>query len=54
MGNIEGKQVKALLDTRAYEKGQTVSSHQFQELHLRGHSFHPDWNYTISERTKAT
>jgi Rhodopirellula transposase DDE domain len=43
-----GLQVKALLDRRTYEKGQKVSSHQIQELHLRGHSFHPDWNYTIS------
>jgi len=49
-----GLHVKALLDTRTYEKWQKVSSYQIQELHLRGHSFHPDLNYTLSPRTKAT
>ena len=43
-----GLQVKALLDTRDYETGQQVSSGQMRELHLRGHSFHPDWNYTLA------
>jgi len=42
-----GLKVKALLDTRDYETGQEVSSKQMGELHLRGHSFHPDWNYTL-------
>ncbi|GAC1477269.1 MAG: ISAzo13 family transposase [Steroidobacteraceae bacterium] len=43
-----GLQVKALLDRRDYETGQQISSKQMQELHLRGHAFHPDWNYTLS------
>jgi len=42
-----GLNVKALLDTRDYETGQEVSTQQMGELHLRGHSFHPDWNYTL-------
>jgi hypothetical protein len=42
-----GLKVKAMLDTRTYEKGQKVSNQQIQELNLRRHSFHPDWNYTI-------
>jgi Rhodopirellula transposase DDE domain len=42
-----GLHVKALLDTRDYETGRQVSSRQMRELHLRGHSFHPDWNYTL-------
>jgi transposase len=42
-----GLQVKALLDRHEYETGQQVSSTQMRELHLRGHSFHPDWNYTL-------
>lgn len=42
-----GLKVKALLDTRDYETGQEVSTQQMGELHLRGHSFHPDWNYTL-------
>lgn len=42
-----GLQVKALLDTSDYDTGQEVSSEQMRELHLRGHAFHPDWNYTL-------
>jgi hypothetical protein len=42
-----GLKVKALLDTRDYETGQEVSTQQMGVLHLRGHSFHPDWNYTL-------
>ena len=42
-----GLKVKALLDTRDYETGQEVSTKQMGELRLRGHSFHPDWNYTL-------
>jgi transposase len=43
-----GLKVKALLDRRAYETGQEMSPEQMRELNLRGHSFHPDWNYTLS------
>jgi heme/copper-type cytochrome/quinol oxidase subunit 1 len=32
----------------------TRSIPRILKLHLRGHSFHPDWTYTISPRTKAT
>jgi hypothetical protein len=49
-----GLKVKAMLDTRTYEKGQKVSNQQIQELNLRRHSFHPDWNYTISTNMKAS
>ena len=43
-----GLTVKALLDRGEYEIGQQVTPEQMRELHLRGHSFHPDWNYTLS------
>ena len=49
-----GLQVKAMLDKRTYEKGQKVSSQQILQLSLKGHSFHPDWNYTLSPRTKPS
>lgn len=42
-----GLQVKALIDTREYETGTTVFDEQVRDLHLRGHSFHPDWNYAM-------
>ena len=43
-----GLKVKALLDTRDYETGRQISMNEMKELCLRGHSFHPDWNYTLS------
>jgi hypothetical protein len=43
-----GLKVKALLDTRNYEPGRHVSAKQMTALRLKGHSFHPDWNYTLS------
>jgi len=46
-----GLQVKAMLDTREYATGNKVSPKEFQALQLHGHSFHPDWNYTLSPRT---
>jgi len=49
-----GLEVKAMLDTRTYEPGQKVSRQQIDELSLKGHSFHPDWNYTLSPRIKAS
>ena len=42
-----GLQVKALLDTRDYQTGQQVSPKEMKDLRLRGHAFHPDWNYTL-------
>lgn len=46
-----GLKVKAVLDTTEYETGVTVSATEIQELNLRRHAFHPDWNYTLSPRT---
>jgi hypothetical protein len=43
-----GLQVKALLDTRDYETGLQISTQRMHALNLRGHAFHPDWNYTLS------
>jgi hypothetical protein len=48
-----GLGVKAILDKRTYKKGQKISGEQFGQLNLRGHSFHPDWNYTLAPRGYA-
>ncbi len=42
-----GLRVKALLDTRDDETGEEVSTNEMKALRPRGHSFHPDWNYTL-------
>jgi len=48
-----GLKVKALLDTKDYATGEQITASQMHDLNLRGHSFHPDWNYTLSP-CKAT
>jgi len=42
-----GLVVKALLDRRDYETGHAVTPKELNALRLQGHSFHPDWNYTL-------
>jgi hypothetical protein len=46
-----GLQVKAVLDTNTYETGVKVTKSQMEDLRVRPHKTHPDWNYTIEPRT---
>jgi hypothetical protein len=43
-----GLKVKAILDTNQYETGVELSKKDMDQLHLRRHKKHPDWNYTLS------
>jgi hypothetical protein len=43
-----GLKVRAELDERKYPKGVKVSEAQMAAVNLSRHSFHGDWNYTIS------
>jgi hypothetical protein len=45
-----GLQVKAVLDTNQYETGVKVTKSQMDDLRIRPHKTHPDWNYTIEPR----
>ncbi len=49
---IVGLTVKAVLDTRDYDTGHTISPQQIEALNLRRHSFHPDWNYTVAPQSR--
>ena len=40
--------VKAALDTQHYDTKIQVSDEQLARVHLKRHTFHGDWNYTIS------
>jgi len=46
-----GLKVKALLDTNEYETGVEVSKDEIDQLRLKRHKVHPDWNYTLLPRT---
>jgi len=45
-----GLRVKAVLDTARYETGVKISDEQIDKQRIRGHQFHPEWNYTILPR----
>ena len=46
-----GLHVKAVLDTRTYPKGIKIENEAMREVQLRRHTLHPDWNYTIHQRS---
>jgi hypothetical protein len=47
-----GLKVRAELDEKKYPKGVKVSDLQMAAVNLTRHSFHGDWNYTISPHRK--
>jgi hypothetical protein len=49
-----GLTVRAELDENKYPKGVKVSDAQIAAINLSRHSFHGDWNYTISPSRKNT
>jgi transposase len=48
-----GLKVQAVLDTTPYETGVEVTKAQMEELRLRRQNTYPQWNYTLSPRTKT-
>ena len=42
-----GLKVKARLDLNEYEKGKVVTDLELKKISIKGHKFHPEWNYTI-------
>ena len=48
-----GLTVRCELDTRDYPKGIKVSDAEMMTLNIKGDTFHPEWNYTISPRAPA-
>jgi len=45
-----GLSIKASLDTNEYQTGVKISDQQMQQLKLRPHAVHGEWNYTIAPR----
>jgi len=48
-----GLKVRAELDERKYRKGLKVSDAQLAAVNISRHSFHGDWNYSISPSQKS-
>ena len=49
-----GLKVYARLDKRDYPKKIVVTNKQLAAVNLKGHQFHPEWNYTISPTPNTT
>jgi hypothetical protein len=45
-----GLRVRSELDTNRYPAGRSVSDSAMETLHLRPHSFHGEWNYSLLPR----
>lgn len=45
-----GLSIKASLDTNEYQTGVRISDQQMQQLQIRPHAVHGQWNYTIAPR----
>ena len=48
-----GLEVRCELDDAMYQKGLKVTDEQMEAVNIRGHRFHPEWNYTISPHVTA-
>lgn len=46
-----GLTVKVRLDKRIYKKGIKISAKEMASLNIKRHTFHGEWNYTISPRS---
>jgi hypothetical protein len=45
-----GLSIKATLDPKDYQTGVKISDQQMQELRIKPHDIHGEWNYTITPR----
>jgi len=45
--NTRGLRVECHLDTNQYPAGVQVSDSELDQVNLRRHEFHGEWNYTI-------
>ena len=46
-----GLKVACALDERTYNKGLKISNAEMASLTVKGHDFHPEWNYTVTPRS---
>lgn len=47
-----GLAIRAELDKNHYETGLRISNQQMEQLRIKPHNFHGDWNYTLLPRTR--
>jgi hypothetical protein len=48
-----GLKIKAVLDTSEYETGVEISKEEIDQIQLKRHKLHPDWNYNLLPHSKS-
>jgi len=48
----KGLSITAVLDKNRYEKGIKVSDQEMQQINIRKHHWHGEWNYTIHPKNE--
>ncbi len=48
--NSKGLKVNAVLDENVYQKGIVVTNEELENVNIKRHEFHGEWNYTIRPR----
>jgi hypothetical protein len=48
-----GLKIKAVLDTSEYETGVEISKEEIDQIRLKRHKVHPDWNYTLLSHSQS-
>ena len=49
----KGLNVQAVLDENIYQKGIKVTKKEIEDIMIKRHNFHGDWNYTIMPNCKS-
>ena len=52
-GTRTGLKIKAVLDTSEYETGVEISKEEIDQIRLKRHKVHPDWNYTLLPHSQS-
>ena len=43
-----GLKIRAILNTKQYQKGKKISDQQIEQIVLKRYTLRPNWNYSIS------
>jgi transposase len=47
-----GNKIDCVIDKHEYERGVEITDEEYNEIHIRLHKFHGEWNYTITPQIK--
>jgi hypothetical protein len=51
--SAKGLKVDCVIDDGVYDRGIEISDEEYDSLEIKPHTFHGEWNYTISPQRKG-